>query len=51
MITATEARALAAIDADDVVSLLGELVRIPSVTGSDAESDLQHRCARLLDEA
>ncbi|MDQ3737601.1 MAG: ArgE/DapE family deacylase [Actinomycetota bacterium] len=51
MITATEARALAAIDAADVVSLLAELVRIPSVTGSDAESELQHRCAELLDEA
>ncbi|NUP00273.1 MAG: ArgE/DapE family deacylase, partial [Nonomuraea sp.] len=28
-----------------------ETVRVPSVTGTDAESDLQHRFARLLTEA
>ncbi|MFC4119218.1 ArgE/DapE family deacylase [Nonomuraea zeae] len=46
-----EARVLNAIDAAETVSLLAETVRVPSVTGTDAESDLQHRFARLLTEA
>ncbi|MFI6909572.1 ArgE/DapE family deacylase [Nonomuraea sp. NPDC050394] len=46
-----EARVLDAIDDADTVNLLAEAVRIPSVTGTDAESDLQHRFARLLTEA
>ncbi|TDC91607.1 ArgE/DapE family deacylase [Nonomuraea deserti] len=43
-----EARVLDAIDAAETVDLLAEAVRVPSVTGTDAESDLQHHYARLL---
>ncbi|GAA3688802.1 ArgE/DapE family deacylase [Nonomuraea antimicrobica] len=46
-----EARVLDAIDPAETVNLLAETVRVPSVTGTDAESDLQHRFARLLTEA
>lgn len=48
-----EARVLAAVDESraETVRLLAETVRVPSVTGTDAESDLQHRFARLLEEA
>ncbi|WP_326821141.1 ArgE/DapE family deacylase [Streptosporangium sp. NBC_01756] len=46
-----EARVLDALDEAETVRLLTELVRVPSVTGTDAESDLQHRCGRLLGEA
>ncbi|MFI6477666.1 ArgE/DapE family deacylase [Nonomuraea sp. NPDC050663] len=46
-----EARVLNAIDDAGTVELLAEAVRVPSVTGTDAESDLQHRFARLLTEA
>ncbi|WP_043632098.1 ArgE/DapE family deacylase [Nonomuraea candida] len=46
-----EARVLNAIDEAETVNLLAETVRVPSVTGTDAESDLQHRFARLLTEA
>lgn len=46
-----EARVLDAIDDAETVNLLAETVRVPSVTGTDAESDLQHRFARLLTEA
>ncbi|MBF8192240.1 ArgE/DapE family deacylase [Nonomuraea sp. K274] len=46
-----EASVLNAIDPAETVSLLAETVRVPSVTGSDAEADLQHRFARLLTEA
>ncbi|SDJ17930.1 ArgE/DapE family deacylase [Nonomuraea jiangxiensis] len=46
-----EARVLNAIDAAETVDLLAETVRVPSVTGTDAESELQHRFARLLAEA
>ncbi|MFG1701565.1 ArgE/DapE family deacylase [Nonomuraea sp. M3C6] len=46
-----EARVLNAIDAAETVNLLAETVKIPSVTGTDAESELQHRFARLLTEA
>ncbi|MEW9527773.1 ArgE/DapE family deacylase [Microbispora sp. NPDC049125] len=45
-----EARVLDALDEAETVRLLAELVRVPSVTGSDAESDLQDRCARMLAE-
>src|SRR4051794_34784190 len=48
---AIEARVLDALDETETVRLLADLVRVPSVTGTDAESDLQHRCARLLVEA
>lgn len=46
-----EARVLDALDEAETVRLLADLVRVPSVTGTDAESDLQHRCASLLVEA
>ncbi|RSN16144.1 peptidase M20 [Nonomuraea sp. WAC 01424] len=46
-----EARVLNAIDEAETVALLAETVRVPSVTGTDAMSDLQHRFARLLTEA
>ncbi|MFI6326341.1 ArgE/DapE family deacylase [Nonomuraea sp. NPDC050556] len=46
-----EARVLAAIDEAETVNLLAETVRVPSVTGTDAESDLMHTYARLLTEA
>jgi acetylornithine deacetylase len=49
VLTASESRALAAIDDQALVALLADLVRVPSVTGSDAESELQHFCATLLD--
>ncbi|WP_204055252.1 ArgE/DapE family deacylase [Microbispora corallina] len=45
-----EARVLDAIDEAGTVRLLADLVRVPSVTGTDAESDLQDRCARQLAE-
>ncbi|MGH3730343.1 MAG: ArgE/DapE family deacylase [Micromonosporaceae bacterium] len=35
-------------DADAMLDLLAELVRIPSVSGSDAESGIQHRLAAWL---
>ncbi|MEU9830204.1 ArgE/DapE family deacylase [Streptosporangium sp. NPDC048047] len=50
-VSSEEARVLAAIDEAETVRLLAELVRTPSVTGTDAESELQHRCGRLLAEA
>jgi acetylornithine deacetylase len=50
-VKAVEARVLDAIDATETVNLLAEAVRVPSVTGTDAESELQHRFARLLTEA
>ncbi|MEV0820055.1 ArgE/DapE family deacylase [Nonomuraea rubra] len=46
-----EALVLDALDEAETVNLLAETVRVPSVTGTDAESDLQHRMARLLTEA
>lgn len=46
-----EARVLAAIDEAETVNLLAETVRVPSITGTDAESDLMHTYARLLTEA
>src|SRR5205085_9896305 len=36
------------LDEDALVADLVDLIRIPSVTGSDAESDLQHRVADRL---
>jgi acetylornithine deacetylase len=45
------AKVLDALDEAGTVRLLADFVRVPSVTGTDAESDLQHRCARLLAEA
>ncbi len=45
----TEARALDAVDIDLLARLLIELVAVPSITGSDAESDLQHLLAGRLE--
>ncbi|MGL5929496.1 MAG: M20/M25/M40 family metallo-hydrolase, partial [Dermatophilaceae bacterium] len=50
-VTAAEARVLDAIDETELVATLAELVRMPSVTGTAAESELQHVLARHLDEA
>lgn len=43
-----EMRVLDAIDEDALVAALVEMIRVPSVTGTDAESDLQHRHAAEL---
>jgi len=45
-----ETRALQAMDETETVELLAGLVRTPSITGTDAETDLQHRSADLLRE-
>ncbi len=50
-LTAAEQRVLDALDTAELVHHLVDLVRVPSVTGTDAESDLQHRSARELTEA
>jgi acetylornithine deacetylase len=49
--TPPEARVLDALDEAELVATLVELVRVPSITGTDAESDLQHTVARWCDEA
>ena len=49
--TAPEHRVLDALNETELVDTLVELVRVPSVTGTDAESDLQHTVARWFDEA
>ncbi|HEY1100057.1 MAG TPA: M20/M25/M40 family metallo-hydrolase, partial [Myxococcota bacterium] len=46
--SAAEQRVLDAIDDQALVHELVELIRTPSVTGTDAESDLQHRHAEQL---
>ncbi|MCZ1005980.1 ArgE/DapE family deacylase [Streptomyces lydicus] len=48
-VSAEEAAALAAIDEEAVSRMLRELVAIPSVTGSAAESEMQHHLAGHLD--
>ncbi|MBM0256567.1 ArgE/DapE family deacylase [Micromonospora sp. 4G55] len=48
-LTATEADALAAVDEAGIARTLLELLAVPSVTGSAAESELQHVLARRLD--
>lgn len=45
-----EERALAALDVDRMVTDLVELIRIPSVSGTEGEVDVQHYAAHLLDE-
>ncbi len=42
---------LDALDEAELVATLVELVRVPSVTGTDAEADLQHTVARWFEEA
>ena len=46
--TSAEAALLGAIDEQRLVATLVELVRVPSVTGTDPESELQHRLAARL---
>ena len=46
-----ERRVLDEIDEDELVATLAELVRVPSVTGTSAESEAQHLLARWYDEA
>ncbi|MEV7179425.1 ArgE/DapE family deacylase [Kitasatospora sp. NPDC093679] len=48
-LTAREAAALAAVDEAAVARTLLDLIAIPSVTGSAAESEIQHHLAGLLD--
>ncbi|MGL5817706.1 MAG: ArgE/DapE family deacylase [Phycicoccus sp.] len=50
-VTLAEARVLDALDETALVATLVDLVRMPSITGSAAESELQHVLARRLDEA
>src|SRR6478609_1144483 len=45
-----EERVLAAVDEPALVRLLGELVAVPSVGGTAAESEIQHLVADRLDE-
>lgn len=47
-LSAVEARVLEALDERALVATLVRLVRVPSVTGSPEESELQHDLARLL---
>ena len=49
--TAAERRVLDAIDEEELVATLVELVRVPSVTGTDAEAELQHTLAQWFEEA
>ncbi len=49
--THAERRVLDALDEAELVATLVELVRVPSVTGTDAEADLQHTVARWFEEA
>ncbi|MFJ3495823.1 ArgE/DapE family deacylase [Streptomyces sp. NPDC086091] len=49
MLSGQEAAALAAVDEAAVARTLQELIRIPSVTGSAAESELQHDLAGRLE--
>jgi acetylornithine deacetylase len=50
VLTAAETAALAAVDEAYIAETLRELVSVPSVTGSAAESDLQHLLAGKLDQ-
>jgi acetylornithine deacetylase len=45
-----EERALAAIDRSAVVTSLVELLAVPSISGSDAEADVQHLLAKQVEE-
>ncbi|MEZ0109959.1 acetylornithine deacetylase [Catenulispora sp. EB89] len=48
-LTADESAALAALDEPGIATTLRDLIAVPSVTGSAAESELQHTLARRLD--
>jgi len=45
-----EQRALDAVDPDGAVALLIDLLTVPSISGSDAEIDVQHLVAKRMDE-
>lgn len=45
----SERRVLEAIDEEALVGSLVDMIRVPSVTGTDAETDLQHRHAAELE--
>ncbi|MBB5633672.1 acetylornithine deacetylase [Cryobacterium mesophilum] len=49
-LTSVESRVLDAIDEEALIDNLVDLIRVPSTTGTDAESDLQNSQARVLDE-
>ncbi|KAB7744071.1 ArgE/DapE family deacylase [Nostocoides sp. F2B08] len=49
-LTDTQRRVLDTIDEQETVQSLVDLIRTPSVTGTDAESELQHSIARELTE-
>ncbi|HRN29369.1 MAG TPA: peptidase M20, partial [Terrimesophilobacter sp.] len=49
-LSTAEQKVLDAIDETALVQELIDLIRVPSVTGTDAESDLQHRFRGQLDE-
>ena len=49
-LTHVERRVLDAIDEETLVTTLVDLIRVPSTTGTDAESDLQNSQARELDQ-
>lgn len=49
-LSSAEQRVLDALDETALVQELVDLIRVPSVTGTDAESDLQHRFRGQLDE-
>ncbi|HET7385238.1 MAG TPA: ArgE/DapE family deacylase [Nocardioidaceae bacterium] len=49
-LTDAEARILDSLDTDGLVETLADLVRIPSIGGTDAEVDVQEHCAELLRE-
>lgn len=49
-LTDAELRALAFVDERELVGDLLDLLAVPSVSGSDAESDLQHRIAKQVRE-
>lgn len=49
-LSSAEQRVLDALDEAALVQELIDLIRVPSVTGTDAESDLQHRFRVQLDE-
>lgn len=47
-LTSVEKQALNAVDRDGIIAMLQDLVAIPSVSGSDAECDIQHVLAKRL---
>ncbi|GAB3231232.1 ArgE/DapE family deacylase [Glycomyces halotolerans] len=48
-LTPEESKALAAVDEEAIAHLLLELLAVPSITGSAAESELQHLLARRVE--